>query len=55
MDAKDLFCLPLIYTDSNSVIDLKFIEIDTNPLKPKATVHASGGLGLMLKLLHLWN
>lgn len=27
------------------VMELKFIEIDTNPLKPKATVHASGRLG----------
>jgi hypothetical protein len=27
------------------MIDLKFIEIDTNPIKPKATVHASGRLG----------
>ena len=26
-------------------MDLKFIPIDTNPIKPKATVHASGRLG----------
>lgn len=27
------------------MVNLKFIEIDTNPIKPKATVHASGRLG----------
>ncbi|WP_343533952.1 hypothetical protein [Pedobacter sp.] len=29
-------------------INLKFIEIDTNPVKPKATVHATGRLGFNL-------
>jgi len=35
----------LIQEIANSVMDLKFIAIDTNPIKPKATVHASGRLG----------
>jgi len=34
------------------MINLKFIEIDTNPLKPKATVHASGRLGFNLEAIN---
>src|ERR1700761_4146361 len=34
------------------MINLKFIEIDTNPIKPKATVHASGRLGFNLEAIN---
>ncbi len=33
------------------MINLKFIEIDTNPIKPKATVHASGRLGFNVEAI----
>ncbi len=34
------------------MINLKFIEIDTNPIKPKATIHASGRLGFNLEAIN---
>lgn len=34
------------------MINLKFIEIDTNPIKPKATVHASGRLGFNIEAIN---
>ncbi|MCX2575069.1 hypothetical protein [Pedobacter sandarakinus] len=34
------------------MINLKFIEIDTDPIKPKATVHASGRLGFNIDAIN---
>lgn len=34
------------------MINLRFIEIDTNPIKPKATVHASGRLGFNIEAIN---
>lgn len=47
-----LSSLPLIQGITLIMIDLKFIEIDTNPIKPKATVHASGRLGFNLEAIN---
>ena len=33
------------------MLKLKFIEIDTNPLKPKATIHTSGRLGFNIEAI----
>ena len=33
-------------------MELEFIEIDTNPIKPKATVHASGRLGFNIEAIN---
>ena len=36
-------------------MNLKFIEIDTNPIKPKATVHATGRLGFNIDAINFMN
>lgn len=35
------------------MINLKFIEIDTNQIKPKATIHLSGRLGFNIEAINL--
>lgn len=37
------------------MLNLKFIEIDTNPLKPKATIHATGRLGFNIDAIKYMN
>ena len=36
-------------------MELEFIEIETNPIKPKATVHASGRLGFNSEAINFMN